>query len=401
MRSVATAEAATTRAGITELEPDNVDPLPPSPSEAQPSWTEPSWAPAPVPPPPPPAVVGSRWKVSRWVVVFAVLGLLLATSVTVARFVRVPYDAVGPGGAHALSESVKIVGHPSFPPEGEVLSTTVSVRERVNVLVAIAGWLDPDTDVVPVQEVSGDITPAEYRELNVVAMSDSKTVAQLLALRHLGFESVTEGSEIIDVEDGLPASDVLRKGDVIVEVDGSPNPEPPVVVAAIQARKPGDVLKLKVKRGAAEALDVEAPLGSGEGRTLLGVRMTPKIRLPFEIEIESGDVVGPSAGLAYALELVDLLTPGELTGGAKVAVTGDLSPDGKVGEIGGIAQKAAAVRAAGVKVFLVPKGNLAEARARAGGLDIRPVGSFEEALSVLGGLRGSNALALGRPGATE
>lgn len=356
---------------------------------------EPAWA------PPPPPVIGGHRKVSRWLVVLGVFAFLTATTVTTARFVRVPYDAIGPGDAHSLNDSVKVVGHPSFPPKGEVLSTTVSVRERVNLLVAFAGWLDSDTDVVPQRQVSGDVDPSEYRRQNEAAMSDSKTIAQLLALRHLGFQGVVEGSEIIDVEKGLPASGLLRTGDIIVEVDGVAQPEPPAMVAAIQARKPGDVVTLKIKRGDAAPFDVDAPLGSSEGRTLLGVRMTPKVRLPFDIDIESGDVVGPSAGLAYALELVDLLTPGELTGGRRVAVTGDLGPDGTVGEIGGIAQKEAAVRAAGVKVFLVPKGNLAEARKRAGGLDIRPVGSFDEALAVLGSLQGSNALALGTPGAAE
>lgn len=358
----------------------------------EPALPDSAWAPAPAAP-------TGRPKVSRWVVLFAVVGLLAATTLTVARFVRLPYDALGPGEARSLNDSVTIVGHPSFPPEGEFLSTTVSVRERVNALVALVGWLDPDTDVVAEREVVGDISPAEFRRLNVVAMTDSKPTAQVLALRHLGFESVTEGSEIVGVEKGFPASDLLREGDVIVDVEGSPAPEPAAVVAMIQARKPGDVLKLRIRRGSDPPIDVGAPLGSDEGRTLLGVRMTAKIRLPFEINIESGSVVGPSAGLAYALELVDMLTPGELTGGNRVAVTGDLNADGKVGEIGGVAQKAATVREAGVKIFLVPKGNLAEARSRGGGLDIRAVGSFEEALAVLASLQGSNALALGQPGA--
>ena len=113
-------------------------------------------------------------------------------------------------------------------------------------------------------------------------------------------------------------------------------------------------------------------------------------------------VVGPSAGLAYALELLDVLTPGELTGGVDVAATGDLQPDGTVGPIGGVAQKTVTVRRAGAEVFLVPRANLEEARSRAGdSLRVLPVESFDDALRALGGLDGSNALALGRPGADE
>jgi PDZ domain-containing protein len=82
-----------------------------------------------------------------------------------------------------------------------------------------------------------------------------------------------------------------------------------------------------------------------------------------------------------------------------VAVTGELLSDGTVGPIGGVAQKAVTVKRAGIKVFLVPKENEAEARAHAGkGLEIRGVGTFDEALKALGSLEGSNALALGKPG---
>ena len=138
------------------------------------------------------------------------------------------------------------------------------------------------------------------------------------------------------------------------------------VVAGIQGRQAGDVLHLRIDRDG-QIVEVDAPLGQGDdGGPLLGVRLTTRVKLPFEIEIDSGKVVGPSAGLAYALELLDVLTPGELTGGRVVAATGDLQADGTVGPIGGVAQKAVTVRRAGAKVFLVPRANLDEARSRAG-----------------------------------
>ena len=140
-------------------------------------------------------------------------------------------------------------------------------------------------------------------------------------------------------------------------------------------------------------------MGTGDrGQAMLGVRLMTKVKLPFDITIDSGDVVGPSAGLAYALELIDLLTPGELTGGVRVAATGDLAPGGQVGPVGGVGQKTVAVRRAGAKVFLVPRDNLAEARAHAGGMRVYPVGDVDDALRVLGGLAGSNAMALAQPG---
>jgi PDZ domain-containing protein len=319
----------------------------------------------------------------------------------IARYVELPYDSLAPGSARAVNAVIEVHGHPSYPPQGKLFYTTVSVRERINPYEALAGWLDPAVDVIPEKKVRGSVPPEEFERMNVEAMADSKTTAQVLALRQLGFTNLGVGAEVVDVQAGLPASGVLKPNDVIEAIDGKAVATSSDAVTAIRARAPGDTVRLSVKRGDGPPVDAEAVLGQGEeGRPLLGVRLTTKIKLPFEIDIDSGRVVGPSAGLAYGLELLDLLTPGELTGGSSVAVTGELLADGTVGPIGGVGQKAVTVRRAGIKVFIVPKANEAEARANAGGkVEIRGVGTFEEALNALGALEGSNALALGKPGA--
>ena len=332
-------------------------------------------------------------------IALVVLSLVLGAVGVVARFVQLPYDTLAPGSARAVNTVIEIKGHPTYPPRGKLFYTTVSVRERVNPYEALAGWLDPAVEVVPEVKVRGTIPPEQFQRMNVEAMADSKTTAQVLALRELGYTNLGEGAEVVDVQAGLPAATVLKPNDVIVALDGKPVRSSNDAVTAIRAHAPGDTLRMQVRRGDARPVDLEAVLGEAEGRPILGVRLTTKIKLPFEINIDSGRVVGPSAGLAYGLELLDLLTPGELTGGSSVAVTGELLSDGTVGPIGGVAQKAVTVRRAGIKVFLVPKENEAEARAHAGGgLEIRGVGSFDEALKALATLDGSNALALGKPG---
>ncbi len=325
---------------------------------------------------------------------------MLAGLAVTARYVQLPYDTLAPGSARAVNSVIEVRGHPSYPPQGKLFYTTVSVRERVNPYEALAGWLDPAVEVVPETKVRGTVPPEEFRRMNIEAMADSKTTAQVLALRQLGFTNLGQGAEVVDVRADLPAGPILNAGDVIVAIDGKAVSSSGDAVAAIRARAPGDTLRMEVRRGEAGPVDLQAVLADDGGKPLLGVRLSTKIKLPFEINIDSGRVVGPSAGLAYGLELLDLLTPGELTGGSSVAVTGELLGDGTVGPIGGVAQKAVAVRRAGIKVFLVPKENEAEAKAHAGGgLEIRGVGSFEEALKALGSLEGSNALALGKPGA--
>lgn len=114
---------------------------------------------------------------------------------------------------------------------------------------------------------------------------------------------------------------------------------------------------------------------------------TRRISLPFEVDINTGSIGGPSAGLAFTLSLIDRLTPGELTGGRDVAVTGTINLDGSVGPIGGLAQKASAVDQRGIDVFLVPsaqsEADIAAARAAAPGLNIVTVATVFEAIDAL------------------
>ena len=347
---------------------------------------------------PPPANAPSPAS-RRWAVALVAVGVVLTGLAVVARYIQLPYDTLAPGSARAVNSVIEIRGHPSYPPQGKVFYTTVSVRERVNPYEALAGWIDPAVEVIPEMKVRGTVPPEEFRRLNVEAMADSKTTAQVLALRQMGYTNLGVGAEVVDVQADMPAGPILKAGDVIVAIDGKAVQSSSDAVAAIRARAPGDTLRMRVERGTAAPFDTEAVLAADQGRPLLGVRLSTKIKLPFEINIDSGRVVGPSAGLAYGLELLDVLTPGELTGGTSVAVTGELLSDGTVGPIGGVAQKAVTVKRAGIKVFLVPKENEAEARAHAGkGLEIRGVANFDEALKALGSLEGSNALALGKPG---
>ncbi len=336
-------------------------------------------------------------------VVATSLGSLVVVAGIIAGLVRIPYDTIGPGSAKVVNKLVTVTGHDSYPPAGQVLYTTVSVRERVSVLQAVLGWLDSTTDVIPEKDVRGDIPPDKYQELNVQAMSDSKTSAEALALARIGYPNLGAGAEVQSVADGSPAATAqLTAKDVIVALDGKAVRTSEDTVNAIRAHKPGDVLRVRVDRGGMPTDLVATLTEAKDGSALLGVRLATKIQLPFEIKIDSGQVVGPSAGLAYALELLDVLTPGELTGGAgvKVAATGELGANGAVGAIGGIAQKVTTVKRAGATAFIVPKENEAEARKHAGkNLKIYGVASFDEALAVLGSMQGSNALALAKPAA--
>lgn len=378
---------------------DTTDPMLTGSGQA-PKASPPGLSPAPAPasppsPPPPPAVPPPRG--GRAKVVAVAVSLLLTLAGAGGALIRVPYDSIAPGSARRVDDLIKITGHPVYPPEGKVLFTTVAVREGVNLWEALGGWLDRDVDVVHQEDVRGSIPAEEYHRLNAAAMTDSKSAAESVVLRHLGFAGLDGGAEVGTVDPDLPSAQVLKPGDVLVAVDGRPVARPDDAVTAIRARRPGDPIRLGVVRGDNPPVELTTTLGrNDEGQALLGVTLSQKLKLPFEIVIDSGTIEGPSAGLAYSLALVDELTPGELTGGAKVAVTGELGPDGKVGAVGGVGQKVAAVREAGdVALFLVPRDNLREAQAHAGEhLVVRPVDTFDEALKAVGELPGSNATSL-------
>jgi Lon-like protease len=123
--------------------------------------------------------------------------------------------------------------------------------------------------------------------------------------------------------------------------------------------KPGEPVRLQVRRNGS-TLDLTTTTSTSDGRTVLGVGIRPGFDFPVDVKFATKDVGGPSAGMMFALGIYDLLTPGELTGGQKVAGTGTLDPAGQVGPIGGIAQKLVGARSAGARWFLAPQANCAE-----------------------------------------
>ena len=353
-----------------------------------------------VPEPSPPAEqrrARRRWR--RWPIVVLVVLLL----VVAASSITLPYYAVAPGSARQVNDLVRVPKERAFPPRGRILMATVSLRQ-VRLPDAIAGWLDSDTDVVPQEQILGSTPRNQYSRQNRELMDDSKQAASVVALRHLGYP-VTEsgtGALVSAVERGSPADGRVSPDEVITGVDGRPTMLASQTVDAIRARKPGDTVLLEVKSPAGATRAEHVVLGSNPHRPggFLGVFVRTKDQrfdFPFDVNIESGEVGGPSAGLAYTLGVLDSLTAGELTGGKRVAATGTIALDGEVGNVGGVAQKTAAVRAAGADYLLVPADEFSEARSHAGGkLDVIKVASLSEAIAALAGL-GGDVSALGSP----
>jgi Lon-like protease len=264
------------------------------------------------------------------------------------------------------------------------------IVRRASLLERLFPGIREGAELVPEERVNPTGIPdADRRRGSLRQMSRSQQVAAAVALRHLGQDVVAAptGAFVASVLAGTPAAGVVHPADVIVSVDGERVRELGELRERIAAAGVGATLEIGLRRGEDDLTvslrTVESEVE--EGRPVIGVLVEQEadIELPVDVEIDAGNVGGPSAGLAFALHLLEEFGE-DVTDGRKVAVTGELNLDGSVSPVGGLAQKTVGARRTGVDVFLVPAGENAEvARRHADGLRIIPVESFQQALREL------------------
>ena len=355
-----------------------------------------------------PEIPPSRREPARRLrVVWWVLGpllVLVATLTTVAAVVHSPYVMFAPGSAVSSEPLISLPEGQSYDTRGDVLFTTVSVI-RPTYLEAIKGWLQGNVDVFPRRQFFGDQSDDERKAENVQSMDISKLVAAKVAFEHLGYKVESDGVTVVPAGPDAPSAGILEAGDVVVAIDGEPVRSPEELSESVKAHSPGDTIEITVERtptgkeGAPpERHDVKVELGRREGtdEAVIGVYVAPRYDFPIDVKIDSLDVGGPSAGLAWTLGVLDRLTPGSITGGERVAVTGEIGPDGQVLQVGGVGQKAVAAREEGATLFLVPRAEAERARPYAGSMKVVGVDDLDDALRALDRI-GGNALDLERP----
>ncbi len=338
-----------------------------------------------------------RRRVWRWWLAGGVL-FALAGAVLAAVTVTIPYYEFRPGSARPIAGLVEVSDVESYPPQSDLAYTTVSLRHST-VASYLAAMFDDDIEIVEDTVVLGDRSETENRQFNLQLMDTSKQDAIRVALVALGYDVpiTVSGIVVVRVLEGSAADGLLAVGDAIVSIDGEELAVASDVARIMDPKQPGDVVTLGVEPpDRSEIRPVEVTLGAAPddpNRGVIGIELQPRdpnYEYPFPIDIDSGSVGGPSAGLAFSLGIIDVLTPGELTGGLDVAVTGTIDRDGNVGTVGGVVQKTAVVTGAGYDVFLVPRDEVDDVRARAGDdLQVIPVDTLDEALDALASLGGS------------
>jgi len=294
-----------------------------------------------------------------------------------------------PDRARAVGPLVEIEGEKPSRDGGGIYFVAVDVR-KASLFESLFPSVHEGSTLVPKEELlPPGVNEEARREGELRAMARSQQVAAAVALRRLGYDVETKdvGVLVDALVAGSPSIGKLRPNDVIAAVDGKPVRTRSDLLRRVGAHDPGEEVRLVVRRGAKRvpitlraAADPDDPK-----RAVIGVfvEQAASIKLPLKVKIDLGNVGGPSAGLAFALDVMEELGR-DVDGGRKVAATGEIELDGTVAPVGGVKQKTIAVRRSGIGVFLVPAGdNAEEARRHAGGMRIVPVKSFQQALRSL------------------
>jgi Lon-like protease len=320
------------------------------------------------------------------------LGLILLALVLGSLIVPSNDYIFLPDPAHPVAPLVTVAGGHD-PTVGGIYYVDVIVR-KAKLLERMFGGLHDGADLYPASAINPPgVDDAQRRQIDLQDMRNSQEIAAAVALRAAGKKVVATpvGVKVDAVAKGEPAVGKLEPDDVIVGVDGAPIRTPAELFSAMSKHRAGDVVTFTIHRGTQTLTKRIKTVAAGQGskRAIVGIEIEAAldIHLPIAVRIDAGGVGGPSAGLAFALDILQELGR-NVVHGKKIAATGEILPNGHVGEIGGIKQKTIGAREAHVDAFLVPAGdNARDAKRYAHGLRIIPVETFSQALHALATLR--------------
>jgi Lon-like protease len=311
--------------------------------------------------------------------------VVLAIAAAIFAFYPSDHYIFLPDPARSVEPLVHVEGEHGEQDEGGIYMVDVIVR-KASLLERYFPGIRQGATVVPGDVYNPQNLPERIqRQQGIAEMSSSQRIAAAVALRELGYKVAPGGVVVSAIDVGAPADGVLKPGDVIVGANGKDVAGPEDLSGVMSDVKPGEKVTLRVERaGSEQTLEVGTKASDDDPpRAIMGILIEPKLDLPVDIKIDTGEIGGPSAGLAFALDIIDELGPTDIDHGDRVVATGELALDGTVHEIGGIEQKTFGARDASADVFLVPDANAEAARKYADGLRIVPVSNLDEALQVL------------------
>lgn len=339
-----------------------------------------------------------RGPIPKWPFVLAGVLMAIGIAIAISWPIKVPYYTLSPGPVHDTSDFVQVVGDEAqYEVDGEMFFLTVALREA-NVFEYVAGQLNPRVEIAPRRSIRpSGVSPEDLRRENLARMEQSKTDATFVALTKLGYEPTYTGTGALVFEtiSGSAAEGVLLANDVIVAVDGTDVAFRSDVIDGLVGKEIGDSLALTIQRMAIgsdeiEVVQVDIVLGvhtDDPELPMIGVLLDnnpPIIEFPVDVETDTLNIGGPSAGMMFTLEIMNQLTERDLTDGERIAGTGTIARDGTVGGIGGVQQKVYGAIDAGAAVVLVPASNYQDAlQAAADEIAVVRVETIDDALDYL------------------
>jgi PDZ domain-containing protein len=325
---------------------------------------------------------------SRTLIFGAALCLVLAV---LSFSLRVPYLVESPGptyntlGQDDGKDIIALTGHTASPTSGHLnLMTVLSDTDKTTIAGAIEGWLRHDEVVVPYDAIYPPGTSKQQQNAaNAQDFTSSQDNATAAAACELGYP---KGFGIFSVADDSPNKGVLKPGDRLVSVNGTSVPDDATLRKVISASHAGEKLAVGLVRDGKQ-VTVTATLGepsAGTSTPRLGVSVGVGCLLPFQVSLSLAGIGGPSAGMMFALGIIDKVSNHDLTRGRFIAGTGTIDPSGAVGQIGGISLKMIAARRAGATIFLAPASNCPDVKGNIpSGLDVVKVNTLHEAITDL------------------
>jgi len=347
-----------------------------------------------------------RVRLGWWLLAIAAVG------VSAVSLVPAPYVIEQPGPVYDTLGSVAIDGadaplivipkEPTFPTTGSLYLLTVSVvgnpDNPPNWFEIATAWFDQSRAVVPIEQIyPPGVTVEVSNQQGQQEMQSSQQDAIAAALTHLG-DDVKSTLYVVGTAPGLPAEGQLLAGDTIVSVNADSFTNVDSLRAAVAANGTTAPATFEIERGGVAMTKSITPIANttGDGAAIVGITVGTRYVFPFDVSIQLDNVGGPSAGMMFALGIIDKLTPNSLTGGEMIAGTGTITADGTVGPIGGIRQKMFGARRAGATYFLAPESNCDEVTGHIpNGLRVFAVATLDDSvadLTVINGKGDTSAL---------
>jgi len=348
-------------------------------------------------------------------------GVVIAVAIVVSSFVTLNEYAIIPGSATSVIPLISVQAGHAQRHRGSVLLTDVELV-RLRAINYLFYKLNSNADIEPKSRLIGTLTPSQYDTEGAIDMANARQAATEVALRTLGYKATARPTGVVDYAPDsadAPASGFLTVGDVITSVNGAPTLSIQQLERALGSLLPGATVVVTFRAFSSTHVQ-HATITLGATRTtpdgltclrqsakstlafatragrkvacfgIVPVELFKTVNTPFRISMNAEGIIGPSAGLAFTLGLIQKLDGANLTGGATIAATGTMAADGTVGDVGGVAQKTVAVANAGATVFFVPPPELAVAKAHSNpSLRVFAVSNIAQAVADLEHLGGS------------